>query len=102
MPGLGGRWSRLPGEGNGQRLPVVVPAGSAQRVEPPAMGTRCLLTAAVSPLPSHYAALTLRKETQGLAKWARNNSRVGFSEPLLAAAQGAGGASEAASPGCLP
>lgn len=41
------------------------------------------------------------KETQGLAKCAGDNSRVGFLEPL-AAMQGAGGTSEAASLGCLP
>lgn len=48
------------------------------------------------------SADTADKETQGLAKWAGDNSHLGFSEPLIAAMRGAGGILEAASPRCLP
>lgn len=74
------------------------PAGRATgNGDPVALDRSCLIT-----LLTLCGADTTGKESQGLAKRAGDNSRVGFSEPLLAAVQGAGGTSEAARPGCLP
>lgn len=80
--------------GTCQECPVGRATGNG---DPVPFDRSCLIT----PL-ALCGADTTGKETQGLAKRAGDNSQVCFSEPLLAAVKGAGGTSEAASPGCLP
>lgn len=67
---------------------------SAQQVEAPSVGIWCLLTGAISSLHSHYVALT--SQARRLRAWQNGQGQQlsffrGFSQPLLAVKQGAGG-----------